>query len=383
MKTWQLHNGFWWRVKHWLKVASVEWSYITTVAREDLMSTLAICERVLADARATGRDQPLDVAQELDESDRSQLMPQQVLNKLVAPLTSYNNEYTFKLLLDRDGAAAFSIRQAKVLRENPVTGVDEDRREEALNKCIVIWKQSALKEAALWWLAHCYSPKHMPQGVEGPVQELAKFASAAPNRVPLETKAAIFAIGLAEWIGNQHADVSPAALPFVLTMEPTYEFNAWSFNAVKKNWLERMTTGFAWALIGDEAIHETLTLADGSSYHGEHQNGKPHGYGEQTWPDKKRYKGEFQHGRPHGIGTMAWPDGIQLDSRWRNGRSLGVGTMTLQDGTWHRGGFRFGRKQGKWTAASPDGSQIVSHWFLGKRLSTSRSNPEDGSAVDR
>ena len=368
------------RTKHWLKIASAEWRFIETVAREDLTSTLATCEPVLAVARETGGDRRLSVAKKMDAYDGSELVPQHLLEALTAPLASYRIEYAFRLIKEWRGAAVFSIRQAKVSAANPETGVEEDRREQALNRCVVVWTERGLREAAQWWLAKCYSPDHMPQGVQGPVQGMAKLASLAPEGVPAETKAKVFAAGLTKWISEQHPDVSPGALPFVLTMEPTYLFNAQSFNAVKRNWLNRMTVGFAWALIGNSTVHETLTLANGSSYEGEHRNGKPDGYGLQTWLDGKRFKGGFRNGVPHGSGTMAWPDGNRLDSRWRKGRSYGVGTMTLKDGTWYRGEFRFGREHGKWIATAPDGRQLVSRWFLGKRVSTSRASSEDRSA---
>ena len=321
------------RTKHWLKVASVEWRHIESVAREELMSTLATCECVLSNARENDRDQRLNVANELDAFDGSQLMPSRILGKLTEPLASYGNEYAFRLLQEWDGAAAFSIRQAKVLPENPELGVGEDRRDVALNKCAVVWTESGLKEAAQWWLTRCYSPDHMPRGLNGPVQEMAKIVALAPEGVSLETKAKGFAAELAEWIASQHANVSPAALPFVLTMEPTYEFNAWSFSARKRNWLKLMTNGFAWALIGEAAVYETLTLPDQSRYEGEHRNGKPHGYGKQTLPDGMRYEGEFRNGKPQSRGTLAWTDGHRLVSRWNRGRSCGSGAMKLKSFT--------------------------------------------------
>ena len=361
-------------------MVSVEWQFVSTIAREDLTSTLADCERTLAVAREMGRDQHLGAANELDTIDGSELAPQDLLGILTAPLGSYGNEYAFSLSREWHGAAAFSIRHAKVLAPNYETSAGEDRREEMLNKCIVVWTEQGLEEAAQWWLTNCHRSEHMPKGVEGPVQEMARLVNLAPEGVNTETKAKVFANTLAKWVSEQHTDLSPAALPLLLTMEPTYRFNAFSFNAVKRNWLDRMTVGFAWALIGNAAVHETLTLVNGSSYEGEHRNGKPHGHGEQTWSDGRRYEGEFSNGIPDGFGTMAWPSGDRLESQWRNGRSGGVGTMSLRDGTSFRGGFRLGRQHGKWIATAPDGRQVVSNWFLGKRLSTVRVDSADRRA---
>ena len=340
------------RTRHWLKVASVEWGFIETIAREDLSSDLAFCERALVGAREAGGERTFQTVDGLDALDDSQLAPSELLEELLAPLDTHGNEYAVSVLEDWDGAAVFSIQQAKVTSVESQSGPEERRRQEALVNCVVAWSESGLRESAGWWLRRIFPENHMPSDVEGPVQHFAKVALSAPDPVRLETKG--------------------AALPMLLTMEPAYYLNSVSFNAQKRDWLRRMTCGFAWALIGDTAVYEKLKLADGSSYEGEHQNGSPHGSGEQTWPDGRRFRGDFRNGLPHGLGTLTWPTGDRLESRWRKGRSRGTGVMTLPNGMSYRGDLLFGRQHGKWTTTAPDGRKVVSHWFLGKRLSSRR-----------
>ena len=231
---------------------------------------------------------------------------------------------------------------------------------------MVVWNEGGLEEAARWWMTRCFSADHVSDVVVGSVQDIAITSSWARDEV---AKGEGFAGRLIELLSRQYADLSPAGLPFVLTMEPHWQFNAWSFNAHKRSWLTCITSSFAWAFVGDARVYETLTLVDGSSYEGEHRNGTPHGSGEQTWPDGKRFRGDFRNGLPHGFGTMAWPGGDLLESQWRNGRSRGRGVMTGPDGTSYCGDWLFGRQHGKWITTARDGRQMETRWLLGKRLS--------------
>ena len=360
------------RTPHWLKVASVEWSFVETVGREEVSAALALCERALLEAREAGGERTLDVTEELDVFDDSQLAPSKVLEELVTPLGTQGNEYAFKMLQEWDGAAAFSIEQARMASAERERGLEESRRRESLVKCLVAWSEAGLMHSAEWWLSGIFRPDHMPSGAEGPVQQLAKFASSAPEPATPKTKGRAFAAGLMAWLSEQRADASSAALPMLLTMEPTYHFNSVSFHVRKRDWLRAVTSGFAWALIGYNAVCEALNLADGSSYEGEHRNGKPHGSGEQTWRDGRRFRGDFRDGLPDGFGTMVWPTGDRLESRWRRGRSRGPGVMTLPNGMSYSGELRLGRQHGRWITTAPDGRKVESRWFWGKQLSRRR-----------
>ena len=365
---------FWRRTRHWMKVASMEWRFIEIVARQDLGSTLVSCESVLAEARQAGGKRILEAEEGLDDIDGSQFLPSDFQEELFARFEGYRDEYAFRVLQEWDGASVFSIQQAKVISSEKLIG-PKDRREQTLSTCLVAWTEEGLEEAAEWWLNRIFRAKHLPAEVEGSVQGFAEAALLpASERVRPGTKGRAFAATLAEWLAKQHADVNSAALPLLLTMEPTYQFNPLSFNARKRYWLNRMTSGFAWAFIGNAAVYETLTLVDGSIYQGEHRNGRPHGSGEQKWADGRHYVGDFKDGLPHGTGVMAWPTGDQLESRWRNGRSRGLGVMTLPDGTSYHGKLRFGRQHGRWIVTAPNGRKFESCWFLGKELSSRRLN---------
>ena len=322
-------------MKHWLKVASVEWNSVATVAREDIKNRTEICRPMVGGARSTGIDQPIQVRKELDAINDAQLAPKEILEVSMAPLASYGNEYAFRLLQEWPGAAAFSILQTKVLETNSETGVEEDRREVAINVCAVVWTDQGLLAAAQWWLANCYSEDHMPEGVEGTVQGLARLASIAPEGVSDETKAKVFAGALSGWISEQYAKVNSGALQLLLKMEPHYSWNAMSFNGQKKAWLERTTVGFAWALIGDAVAYETLSLSDGIEYEGEHVNGKPHGPGTTVNPEGTRFTGNFRKGKRHGPGNFTMTtDGEEIKGigQWWRGVSYGSFVMVRSDG---------------------------------------------------
>ena len=217
------------RRRHWLKVATVEWRDIRLAEREAFAAAIRDCERLVTAARSAKADQSLAAPDEIDAKDGSTLMRRDALKELTAPLASYGNEYAFRLIQEWKGAAAFSIRQAKV--PPPDAAATEQRREEALNQCIVFWTERGIDEAASWWMATCFNADHKSPVEAGSVQDIAITSSWEGNS---ETRGRQFARRLAELTSRACADVNPAALPFVLTMEPHWQFNAWSFNAQER-----------------------------------------------------------------------------------------------------------------------------------------------------
>ncbi len=353
-------------MKHWLKVTSFEWDSVEIAARRDVKSTAMTCEQIVHAARCTGVDQAIEVREELDAINNAQLAPNEFLEELMAPLASYRNEYAFRLLQEWPGAAAFSILQTKILAANSETGVEEDRLEEVVNVCAVVWTEHGLLEAAKWWLDNCYNQDHMPEGVEGTVQGMAKFASLAPEGVSEETKAKVFAGALSGWISEQHATVSSAALPLLLTIELRYLWNAWFFNAEKSAWLKRTTAGFAWALIGDAPVYETLSLPDDSEYKGEHVNGKPHGRGTTVNSEGSRFAGNFRYGKRHGPGsfTITTTEGEEIKGigQWWRGVSYGSVVVVRSDGRVRSRPPRKATKVGRDVVASLLNDVPVSTW---------------------
>ena len=141
-----------------------------------------------------------------------------------------------------------------------------------------------------------------------------------------------FARRLAELMSRAYPDVNAAALPFLLTMEPHWESNAWSFGASKRDWLWRMVTGFAFALMGDDVARETLRLPGGVSYEGQHLNGRPHGEGQLQEGDGVVFHGRFRHGKKHGVGSTRHPDGESYIMKWWHGAVYGKGALHEPDG---------------------------------------------------
>ena len=67
----------------------------------------------------------------------------------------------------------------------------------------------------------------------------------------------------------------------------------------------------------------TVVFADGTTYEGEWQNGKRHGYGICVMSEGTVYEGEWQGGKYHGYGKEVAPDGTVREGEWQEGEFLG------------------------------------------------------------
>ena len=313
-------------MKHWLKIVDFETGVILSTAREDESNRdLQLCERHLTEARRTGTPQQLPVRKEheLDVEDGSELYPPSrflamFATELGRPIEKPQYEYSFELLREWQGAVAFSICQAKVSNNENDGGSPEDRVEQALHICLVVWTETGGRAATQSWL-------------DDHVRPIAKRSSTLAS--PISTMLGYEEI--ASWISRNSADVSSAVLPVVLVIEPTMYWNSLLFNNKKKSWLNRMTRCFAWSLIGKDAIWETFGLPDRGSYKGQHLNGKPHGWGRLTWSDGRPYEGPSRNGKPHGRGCLTLPNGDRYEGPWRYGGMYGRG-IVVRDGSRYR-----------------------------------------------
>ncbi len=64
----------------------------------------------------------------------------------------------------------------------------------------------------------------------------------------------------------------------------------------------------------------TLFLPQGTKYHGDLKDGKPHGYGEWLDLDGYKYEGEFKDGKLNGFAIRVDASGHELAAQWMNGR---------------------------------------------------------------
>lgn len=76
-----------------------------------------------------------------------------------------------------------------------------------------------------------------------------------------------------------------------------------------------------------------LTLADGTRYVGQFQNGFCHGHGVSRFPDGSVFEGEFENGKYSGFGVFTRSDGMRFEGKFYNGRVDGEGLITFPDGT--------------------------------------------------
>ncbi len=65
------------------------------------------------------------------------------------------------------------------------------------------------------------------------------------------------------------------------------------------------------------------TYPDGTTYDGDWQDGKRHGYGTWIRPDGTKYEGEWKDDKPHGDGVLTRPDGRKQIGEWIDGKYSG------------------------------------------------------------
>lgn len=70
---------------------------------------------------------------------------------------------------------------------------------------------------------------------------------------------------------------------------------------------------------------------------GHFSNGKRHGEGLFSWPNKDRYSGDWKNGHKHGTGTYIIDEvGLKLTGEWFEGNLLN-GTWTMANGSKYQG----------------------------------------------
>ena len=103
------------------------------------------------------------------------------------------------------------------------------------------------------------------------------------------------------------------------------------------------------------AIKETNYI-----YHGEIENGLPHGRGECFYNSGSTYYGEFANGKLEGRGIYKWGEGEfkgdLYDGEWKAGKKEGRGVYKYASGDMYDGAFKNDLKEGKG----------VFKWFQGK-----------------
>ncbi len=117
------------------------------------------------------------------------------------------------------------------------------------------------------------------------------------------------------------------------------------------------SSGFVWRSIGSDKLQP--------KYKGEIKNGKPNGFGFQTYQNGDKYFGEHKNGLPNGQGRSTYPDGSMYLGEFKDGKFHGQGTFIWNDGYNHVGEFKDGTPNGQGTETLPNG-QLVGEYKDGK-----------------
>lgn len=121
------------------------------------------------------------------------------------------------------------------------------------------------------------------------------------------------------------------------------------------------------ATVADTRVVETKTPAepyeiaypDGSTYRGDINKGRRHGYGVMAWPDGTRYLGQFFNDQFHGHGQLRWAEGTSYTGNFAHDELQGKGTMMWADGIRFQGELDHSQRHGKGTYTLPDGRRVV------------------------
>jgi len=100
------------------------------------------------------------------------------------------------------------------------------------------------------------------------------------------------------------------------------------------------SSGLVWKTFGDGKVQP--------KYKGEIKNGKPNGFGFQTYKNGNKYFGGHKNGLPNGQGRSIYPDGSMYLGEYMDGKFHGQGTYTYGKGKW-------------------EGEKFVGEWKDGKR----------------
>ena len=122
-------------------------------------------------------------------------------------------------------------------------------------------------------------------------------------------------------------------------------------------YMNKTSSGYVWETFEDGEVQ--------SKYNGEIKNGKPNGFGFQTYKNGNKYFGEHKNGLPNGQGRSIYPDGSMYLGEYKNGKFHGQGTFIWKDGYYYEGEFRDGTPNGQGTETLPNG-HLVGEYKDGK-----------------
>lgn len=121
----------------------------------------------------------------------------------------------------------------------------------------------------------------------------------------------------------------------------------------------------------DKAQFPSLTLADGSTYKGEHKDNIPQGRGTLIYSDselfRQSYEGDFANGLPNGQGTLITRNGNKLQGIWKDGKLQGFGVCIFASGNKYEGNFKDINFHGKGKYEWKDGQVYIGNFENGMK----------------
>jgi hypothetical protein len=114
----------------------------------------------------------------------------------------------------------------------------------------------------------------------------------------------------------------------------------------------------------------TYTFSDGSEYHGQWKNSKPHGQGILTYLDRSNYEGQWKNNQRNGQGTYVYPDGSKYVGQFKDNKRHGQGTYTFSDGSKYVGEWENGKINGQGSYIFPNGGKYIGRWKNNKYIGT-------------
>lgn len=111
-----------------------------------------------------------------------------------------------------------------------------------------------------------------------------------------------------------------------------------------------------------------MVLEDGAKYEGEFDEGRKHGLGKYTWPDKKTYyRGDWDNDLMSGRGELIFTDNRKYYGDFKDNMFQGNGIYIWPDGSKYVGEFSFNKKHGKGVYEWADGRKFEGTWNRGLR----------------
>jgi hypothetical protein len=117
--------------------------------------------------------------------------------------------------------------------------------------------------------------------------------------------------------------------------------------------------------IKDKNVHE-FGFVNGSSYKGEWEGNKKHGFGVETSSDGTKYEGEWVANRRHGRGTL-WVKKNKIFVKtyaggWSNNKMEGQGVYSYDDGTVYKGNWHSNMRTNFGRLEYPNGDVYSGDW---------------------